>query len=94
MYLVAENSSGIPEFYLFDRMTPVARTFDGKSRLAVMAGAAGRAALHLRHCMTFLVLARREYTVMTLTALIQSGMELMAEQGGPGLFYFVPDLFG
>ena len=70
MYLVAENSSGIPEFYLFYRMTFVARTLDGKSRLAVMAGPARGTALHLRHCLTLFVLACREYAVVTLAAFV------------------------
>src|SRR6185369_3320487 len=94
MKLMAENRSRVPELYLFDRMTFVARTFDRKSRLAVMAGPARGTLLHLRHCMTLLVLARREYAVVALAALVQPGMKLMTEHRRPGLFHFEPDLFG
>src|SRR6185369_2063253 len=94
MKLMAENRAGIFEFYLLDRMTPAAGSFDGKSRLAVMAGPARGTALHLCHRMTFFIPAGREYAVVTVAALVQTGMELVTEQSRPGLFHFELDLFG
>lgn len=93
MKLVAEKRSGIPEPDLLYRMTLVTGCFHGESCLIVMAGAAGVAALHLRHGNTPGVLAEREDPIVTIFAFIDPGMKLVAEQDRAGLLHLKTDLF-
>lgn len=93
MELMAEKRPGIPEPDLLNRMTLVTGCFHGESRLIVMAGATGVAALHLRHGKSFGVLAEREDAVVTIHAFIDPGMELVAEEDGTGLLHLKTDLF-
>lgn len=58
-----------------------------------MTGAAGVAALHLRHGKTLGVLAEREDAVVTIFTLIDPGMKLVAEQDRAGLLHLKTYLF-
>lgn len=94
MELVTEKRPGIPESDLFHRMTLVARRFYRKSRFAVMTGSARTAALHLRHGKPLDTLPGREYAIMAICTLVDSGMKLVAEQCRASLLHCKADLFG
>lgn len=93
MELMAEKRPGIPEPDLLNRMTLATGCFHGESRLIVMAGATGVAALHLRHGKALGILAEREDSVVAIYAFIDPGMKLVAEQDGACLLHLKTDLF-
>ena len=75
-------------------MTAIAGGFDGEGGFPVMTGAAGVAALHLRHGKALGIFTGGKDAVVAIGTLEKSGMILVTEDGYPGLLYLELNLLG